>query len=156
MFNYATVGSRFRPYKVVGGTTRADADSYRTLYAGKSFVYIQANSSGPDPADPERVLLRKIVQIGENTYAYEETRITPNPKEPKCPEVHTQMNKIHDFDFKEDVSAKELQYRGKFGIHPNVLGFSMYYRHAANGQNHFSIVENSLYKASETSWAQWW
>jgi len=31
---------------------------------------------GPDPADSNRMLIRKIIQLDEGSYAYEETRVT--------------------------------------------------------------------------------
>ena len=33
---------------------------------------------GPDPADPERVLIRKVLELRDGRYAYEETTISPN------------------------------------------------------------------------------
>ena len=111
---------------------------------------------GPDPADPSRVLVRKIFQIGEKSYAYEETTVTPNKVVPISPSVHTIMTKIHDWDMKEDVSTEELVYRFKYQVSPTLIGFSMYYRKAASGANHFSIVENTMWKASSVTWAQWW
>ena len=36
---------------------------------------------------------------------------------------------------------------------PNLLGFSLYFRPSAN---HFSIAENSLWKASGSTWSDWW
>ena len=34
------------------------------------------NFIGPDPADPSRILIKKIVQVSEGTYGYEEVTIT--------------------------------------------------------------------------------
>ena len=36
---------------------------------------------------------------------------------------------------------------------PNILGFSLYFRPSAN---HFSISENTLWKASGSTWSDWW
>jgi hypothetical protein len=94
------------------------------------------------------------VQINESTYAYEETRITKN--EGKQPTVHTQMSKLAGVDLHENISTQELQLRGQNRAMPNVLGFSLYYRKTGYGTNHFSIVENSLWKTSGSSWAEWW
>ena len=63
---------------------------------------------------------------------------------------------MDDFDLKENVGLEEQNIRGRFNAMPNVLGFSLYYRKCKSGINHFSIVENSLYKASGSSWGQWW
>lgn len=109
---------------------------------------------GPDPAEPNRILIRKIVQINEATYAYEETRITRN--EGKQPTVHTQMSKLHDVNLREDLTDREINIRGQHRAMPNVTGFSLYYRKTGYGTNHFSIVENSLWKISGNTWSQWW
>ena len=49
MFNTAGSARRFNNWKVLGGVTPGDYDSHRTMFAG------------PDPADPSRVLVRKLV-----------------------------------------------------------------------------------------------
>ena len=58
---------------------------------------------GPDPADPSRILIRKIVQINDNTYGYEETTITK--REGNKPAVHSKMSRIGDWDLREEVST---------------------------------------------------
>ena len=83
--------------------------------------------TGLDPADPERVLIRKIVNISDGQYAYEETRISKDPERPN-PRVHTTISKLNGFDLKEHLSNRELSTRGKFRPLPNVVGFSLYYR----------------------------
>jgi len=110
---------------------------------------------GPDPADPSRVLVRKIVQINENSYGYEETRITRQP-EGKLPSVHTHLTKLSLFDLHEKVSKAEMKLRRMHRPMPHVLGFSLYYRKTGFGQNHLSIVENTLWKSTGESWAEWW
>ena len=142
MFNYATCTTRFREMKVLGGIGRPDAESYRTLFCG------------PDPADPDRVLIRKIVKLRDHSYAYEETRVTRKPN--TLPDVHTIMHKLGEFDLTEDVSNHELAMRYKFHGLPNMLGFSLYYRKTGSGINHLSIVENSLWKKSGQGWSEWW
>ena len=49
MFNHSGKSYRFNNRKVIGGIAMGDYDSHRTLYAG------------PDPADHNRVLVRKLV-----------------------------------------------------------------------------------------------
>ena len=66
MFNYASTMQGFSVNKVLGGVKRNDNASFRTLYCG------------PDPAAPERVLVRKLVELNEGSWAYEETRVTKN------------------------------------------------------------------------------
>ena len=143
MFNFASVTNNFRSERIFGGLNHGDADSYRTLYAG------------PDPANSNRMLVRRIIQLSDSTYAYEETRVTRN-KESKQPSVHTTISKIAGFDLKENVSAEEASIRGQHRAMPNVLGFSLYYRKTNSGLNHFSIVENSLWKTQGSSWSEWW
>lgn len=64
-------------------------------------------STGLDPADPERLLIRKIVNHSDGQYAYEETRISKDPEHPQ-PRVHTVLSKLNDFDLQEHVSNREL------------------------------------------------
>jgi len=75
MFNYATSYSGFSTGKVLGGIKRNDNSSFRTLYCG------------PDPAAPERVLIRKLVELNEGSWAHEEIRVTKVAG--RAPEVHT-------------------------------------------------------------------
>ena len=92
MFNYAAQAvTSFSPGKVLGGADVADSTSYRTLFCG------------PDPADPERVLVRKILELSNGRYAYEETTITPN-QDAGVPSVHTTAWKIHGWDMKEELT----------------------------------------------------
>ena len=99
-------------------------------------------------------MVRKIVKLRDNSYAYEETRVTRKPD--TLPDVHTTMTKLPEFNLEEDVSNKELAMRYKFHALPNMLGFSLYYRKTGTGINHLSIVENSLWKKSEGTWTEWW
>ena len=39
MFNYATNTTHYRTDRVLGGLSRSDADSYRTLFCGKLQVF---------------------------------------------------------------------------------------------------------------------
>ncbi len=79
MFNYTGASNAFKTKGVLGGYNNSDFETHQTLYAG------------PDPADPRRALVRKLVQVNKNTYCYEETRITPGEKNPT---VHTQLYRI--------------------------------------------------------------
>ena len=110
---------------------------------------------GQDPADPSRALVRKIVQVSPKTYCLEEVRITP--VEGKRPTVHTQIFRLGALDLKENLTPEEIQIRGAYRPLPNVLGFSLYSRDTKStlGYHYMSIVENSLYKASGSTWAEW-
>ena len=83
--------------------------------------------SGPDPADPNRVLGRKALQLSEGQYAYEETTVTPH-NNGLLPTVHTTAYKAHLWDLKEDVTQKEFNLRRAFRPMPNCVGFSLYFR----------------------------
>lgn len=131
MFNYSGNYSRFRNFKALGGTGFGDYETHQTLYAGV------------DPADPKRALIRKLVQVNNNTYCYEEIRVTPGEKSPI---VHTQLIRIGDFNLHEELTPEELRIRGSFRPIPNVLGFSLFCKNLAIGGSHFSIVENTLWK----------
>ena len=139
MFNYQkqTVSSGVSAKQLFGGYSMTDSNSYVTLFAG------------PDPADSDRMLVRKLVQIGIGSYAYEETRV--NRKDGGS--VHTTLTKVHGFDLNEKVSNHELNIRGMHRAMPNVLAYSLYFRPSAG---HLSIVENSLWKTSGTTWSDWW
>ena len=110
--------------------------------------------SGPDPADPQRVLVRKILELRDGKYAYEETTISPT--EQGVPTVHTTAYKIHMWDLKEDVPLKEITTRLLFRPQPNCIGMSLYYRKTASGTNHLSITENTLWKPNVGTWTNWW
>ena len=143
MFNYAGTTTNFRPSRALGGLSRSETDSFRTLFCG------------PDPADNNRLLIRKIVQLNDKTYAYEETRINRNNHDGH-PSVHTTMYKIAGFDLKEHITPKEWTIRALHRPMPNILGYSLYYRKTHAGLNHLSIVENSLWKTSGSTWSEWW
>ena len=70
--------------------------------------------------------------------------------------MHTILTTMGDFNLKENISAEERSIRTRFQAMPNLLGFSLYYRKTELGANHFSIVENTLWKESGSSWSQWW
>ena len=76
MFNYAGTSGRFQAGRVIGGSNSNDMQFHNTLYAGV------------DPADPKRMLVRKLVQVSNDTYCIEETKVTPTDK-PDYPLVHT-------------------------------------------------------------------
>ena len=113
MFNSTGNTKRYKNYRVLGGYNYNEFITHKTLYAGV------------DPADPKRALIRKLVQVNNSTYCYEETRITPGEKEPT---VHTQLFRIKDFDLKEKLDPEEIQIRGAFRPLPNVMGFSLFYK----------------------------
>ena len=131
MFNYTNAYARFYNFKTLGGSSIGDYDTHHTLYAGV------------DPSDPTRALVRKLVQVNNNTYCYEEIRITPGEK---TPTVHTQLLRIKDFDLHESLSTEELRIRATFRALPNVMGFSLFYKGLLNGTIHLSVVENTLWK----------
>ena len=77
MFNSQGTSFRYSNRKILGGCFFGDYNSFKTMYAG------------PDPADTNRVLVRKVIKTGERTWAFEETRITPAEVEGGKPSVHT-------------------------------------------------------------------
>jgi len=81
----------------------------------------------------------------------DETRVTKTDGT-HIPNVHTQMWRISGFNLKEHLPDEERNFRLKFHPLQTVLGFSLYYRKTSDGQNHFSITENSLWKSTESSW----
>lgn len=59
------------------------------------------NTVGNDPADPSRVLIRKVVLVSENLYCFEETTLTPNND--AAPTVHTKLLRLKDINMKEQL-----------------------------------------------------
>ncbi len=139
MFNSATGRRRYTAGMGYNGSYPNDYETHYTLYAGV------------DPADPKRALIRKVVQVNENTYCYEEVRITPGEVKPT---VHSLMYRIKDFDIKEQLTPEEIQIRGAFRPLPNVLGFSLFSKYTNMG-NHFTITENTLNKKANYTWTEW-
>ena len=126
------------------------------LYPAVSFNSTRnMDNTGPDPADSNRILVRKIIQLNENSYGYEETRIT-RQGEGKLPTVHSQVTKLSLFNLHEHVGKQEMTIRKMHRAIPHVVGFSLYFRKTGFGPNHLSITENTLWKASQESWAEWW
>ena len=97
--------------------------------------------------------MRKILELRDGKYAYEETTISPT--ETGVPTVHTTAYKIHMWDLKEDITQKEINTRIHFRPQPNCVGMSVYYRKTESGTNHLSIVENTLWKPSFTWFNAW-
>ena len=112
MFNSAsTCFNKFKTNKALTGP----ADTTITL------------SAGPDPADPDRVLIRSLVKINVLTYAYEETRINRVDKS-----LHKTITKVHGFNLREYVSNEERSIRDLHRPMPNIIGFSLYFRPLQN------------------------
>ena len=120
-------------------------------------ILISCICLGPDPADPSRVLVRKILKLREGSYAYEETRISKSVEDGNIkPRVHSQVSKIgNEFDLQKHVSNEELNMRGAFRPLPNLIGFSLYSRALDSGLNHVSIIEGSMEKTSGVGWVEW-
>ena len=76
-----------------------DYQTYRTLFAG------------PDPADSDRVLIRKLVQTSENVWAFEESRITAAQNEGEQPTIHTTLHRLGGVNLAEHVDEEELKIR---------------------------------------------
>ena len=80
---------RFNNWKVLGGASLGDYNTHRTLFAG------------PDPADPKRVLVRKLVQTSEKVWCFEESRISAPATEGGIPTVHTTLHRLGATDVNE-------------------------------------------------------
>ena len=120
-----------------------DYSTHKTLFAG------------PDPADTNRVLIRKLVQTSDNVWCFEEARITPSAKGGN-PSVHTTLHRLGWFDINEPLTEKELKMRIMHRAMPNVVGFSLFTRQYEKGSSSsYSIVENTLLKQSSYRWAEW-
>ena len=143
MFNQTGGALRFTNWKVLGGASPMDYNTHRTLFAG------------PDPADPKRVLVRKLVQTSENVWCFEESRISASATEGAVPTVHTTLHRLGEMDVNEALSDEELQIRLGYRAMPNVIGFSLFLRAYENkNRGSLSIVENSLAKQGDR-WSTW-
>ena len=99
MFNQAGSAYRYNNHKILGGIHMGDYSTHKTMFAG------------PDPADPESVLVRKLVQTSDNIWCIEEARFTPSEKEGASPIVHTTMSRLGWFNINEKVSDYEYAMR---------------------------------------------
>ena len=145
MFNSASSNLTFNNWKILGGVATGDYATHRTLYAG------------PDPADPDRLLVRKLVQTSENAWAFEEATITPNAKGKK-PTIHTTMYRLGWQDVNSKIDDTEYAMRLMYRPVPNVVGFSLFSRPCKRGAlagSSFTIVENQLEKRGGTRWLEW-
>merc|ERR1712159_753508 len=111
-----------------------DYDTHRTLYAG------------PDPADHNRVLARKLVQTSGNTWCFEESRVTPSEIDGAQPTVHTTLHRLGNVDIKENIDTEENNFRLHFRPMPNVVGSSLFSRALSARSGHFSIIEATVEK----------
>ena len=89
MFNYSktTISSGVDAKQIFGGYAMTAHESYVTLFAGV------------DPADQNKMLVRKLVRLNKATYAYEETRVSREDSS-----VHTNLVKVHGFDLNEKMT----------------------------------------------------
>ena len=143
MFNQAGPSLRYSNYKVLGGVMPGDYGSHKTLFAG------------PDPANPSRVLIRKLVQTSEHVWCFEEARISPSADGAQ-PSVHTTLHRLGWLDINEKMDQTEVQTRLQFRPMPNVIGFSLFTRPWTGKKSvSWTLVENSLLKQSNYRWAEW-
>ena len=145
MFNYGGSSFRYNNNKLLGGVFMGDYNTHRTLFAG------------PDPAEPNRVLIRKLVQTSDKVWAFEEARITPSETEGAQPTIHTTLHRLGWQDINEELTEMELSTRLQYRSVPNVIGFSLFSRawSTPGSTAHYSIVENSLSKKSAYRWSEW-
>ena len=143
MFNWAGSSYRYNHKKILGGSMVGDYQTHKTMFAG------------PDPADPQRVLVRKLVQTSDNVWAFEEARITPSA-EGGQPSVHTTLHRLGWFDINENVSERELAMRLTYRPVTNVVGFSLFTRAWNNSRSvSWTMTENTLNKTSGYRWQEW-
>ena len=83
--------------------------------------------AGPDPANPNRVLIRKLVQTSDKVWCFEEARISPS-EEGGQPSVHTTLHRLGWFNINESLSEEELAIRLQYRTMPGALGFSLFTR----------------------------
>ena len=142
MFNKAGSSYRYNNHKVLGGSMLGDYQTHKTLFAG------------PDPADPTRVLIRKLVQTSDNVWCFEESRVSPT--EGGQPSVHTTLHRLGGLDINEHLSEKELAMRLQYRPMNGVVGFSVFTRPFTSSRGtSWTLVENTLTKTSNYRWSEW-
>ena len=99
------------------------------------------------------MLIKKIVQVSDKVWCFEESRLTPGELEPT---VHSQIFRMGDVDVREPVDAEEFNLRMCFRAIPNVLAISMFFKNLSKGVNHFSLVENTFEKRGGSTWGEWY
>ena len=145
MFNSAGSSYRYNNWKIIGGVGLSDYNTHKTMFAG------------PDPADPERVLVRKLVQTSDKVWCFEESRISPPKEDGALPIVHTTLHRLGWIDINEKLDISEASIRLQYWPVPNVIGFSLFSRpyETSKKSASFTIVENSLLKKSKFRWVEW-
>ena len=138
MFNSAGTALRYSNGKILYGPFWGDYASHKTLYAG------------PDPADQDRVLIRKALQINGKTWAFEETRVSPAEVEGGKPTVHSKAVRLSHLDLNENISDRELYLRSTFRPISNIIGISLFHKSGS-----FFVTENSFAKLSYYRWSEW-
>ena len=95
MFNSAGSSYRYNNWKILGGVSLSDYNTHKTIFAG------------PDPADSERVLVRKLVQTSDKVWCFEESRISPPKEDGGFPTVHTTLHRLGWIDLNEKLDIIE-------------------------------------------------
>ena len=126
---------------------------------------------GPDPADPSRVLIKRVNQIGDGKWAYEEVTLSKDSDTETEPTVHSTMHKIALWDLYRKFDAREEALQRNFKPRPCVTSFSLFYTKTGEKWNplfwlpswalgmqggQYTIVENSFVKTGEITWNEWW
>ena len=144
MFNQVGTSHRFNNWKILGGISMSDYNSHKTMFAG------------PDPADPSRVLIRKLVQTSDKVWCFEESRVSPG-EAGGLPTVHTTLHRLGWINIDEPLTPREASLRLQYWPVPNVVGFSLFMRpyESSKKKASFTIVENSAVKTSGSRWAEW-
>lgn len=130
MFNIAKGTDRgFREGQVLGGVALRDADTYRTMSCGKcaKAVLMFDFEIGPDPADPSRVIIKRVNQIGDGKWAYEEVTLSKADGTETEPTVHSTMHKVAMWDLYRKFDAREEALLRNFKPRPCVTSFSLFY-----------------------------
>ena len=144
MFNWAGSSYRYNNFKTLGGVMAGDYQTHKTMFAG------------PDPADPSKVLVRKLVQTSDHVWCFEESRISASANG-KQPSVHTTIHRLGNLDMNEDLSKREREIRRMHRPRRNIIGFTVYTKawdHSSGVS--WTLAENSYYKAAGYRWQEWW
>ena len=124
---------------------------------------------GPDPADPSRILVRRVNQLRKGEWAYEEVTVSSEDGK-EVPNVHSTMHKLSHWDLYKKFSAREEAFDRNFKASPQVTSVSMFYSQTGPLRNvalmlpsfllglqgtQYTIVENCFEKEAGCTWTEW-
>lgn len=124
----------------------------------------------PDPADPSRLLIKRVNQVADGKWAYEEIRMGREDSK-SVPTLHATMHRLHYWDLYSKFDPREESVKRIFRASPTVVSFSLFYNQVGDHPRNpalsltsmlfgghgvqYTIVENILHKESQLGFREW-